>query len=508
MQFIGTRSGETVSAREAIYKGLSAGGGLYVPQTFPLVDKSAREKLENMSYAERAYYILSLFFGEFGEEFLKSVAETAFKNFDGKDEVPLVKIDENRYILELFHGQTCSEKDLSVNVFAPLYREAKKSLGKKEKTLVLAATSGNTGVSLIDNFRNDEDAFVAAFYPEEGLSKMQRLNLTVMGGERVYVAGIAAGFDECQHLTHRILCSEKFGGELKNRGISLVGGNSSNIARIIPEIVWYYSAYADLCSSGQIEDGEEVDFSVASGNLNAALAGWYAKKTGLPIRRIFVPFNRNKAALDFFLKGVLCDDKAFRRTMAKGLDVIIPLNLERMIFELCGRNAAETAARMQKLDETGSLNITESEREQLLKDFYAEFVSEDELLETSYSIFEEYGYVCDVETGVAAAVWDKYRADPEHEDDETPLVLAATGNPYKCPQDVLYCISGNDVKDSYKGVKRLNLSTAMKPPKFITDLRYIEPRFKDVLPAEGKKLTAALLSFVDGNFVPETKKKR
>ena len=462
MQFIGTRSGERVSAPEAVYNGLSAGGGLYVPVSFPLVGKAEREKMEDMSYAERAKYILSLYFGEFGDEFLTSVSESALKGFEGKDEVPLVKIDDGRYVLELFRGQTCSVKDLSVNIFAPLFKEAKKRLNKTEKTLILAATSGNTGVSLIDNFKDDEDVYVAAFYPEEGLSKMQRLNLTVMSGERVYVAGL------------------------------------------IPEIVWYFSAYADLCSSGQIEDGEEVDFSVASGNLNAAVAGWYAKKMGLPVRKLFVPFNRNKAALDLFTKGALNEDKSFRRTMAKGLDVAVPLNAERLVFELSGRNAASTAERMRH--DTGVLSLTESERAALVKDFYAEYASEDELLETSYSIFEEYGYVTDVETGVAAAVTDKYRA--ENEDDETPLVLAATVNPFKCPQDVLYCISGNDVKDSYKGVKRLNLLTAMKPPKFVTELRYIEPRFKDVLPAEGKRLTAALLDFVDGNFVPETKKKR
>lgn len=506
MQFIGTRSGERVSAPEAVYNGLSAGGGLYVPVSFPLVGKAEREKMEDMSYAERAKYILSLYFGEFGDEFLTSVSESALKGFEGKDEVPLVKIDDGRYVLELFRGQTCSVKDLSVNIFAPLFKEAKKRLNKTEKTLILAATSGNTGVSLIDNFKDDEDVYVAAFYPEEGLSKMQRLNLTVMSGERVYVAGVSDNFDVCQHLAHRILCSEKFGGELKKRAIYAAGGNSSNVARLIPEIVWYFSAYADLCSSGQIEDGEEVDFSVASGNLNAAVAGWYAKKMGLPVRKLFVPFNRNKAALDLFTKGALNEDKSFRRTMAKGLDVAVPLNAERLVFELSGRNAVSTAERMRQLDDTGVLSLTESERAALVKDFYAEYASEDELLETSYSIFEEYGYVTDVETGVAAAVTDKYRA--ENEDDETPLVLAATVNPFKCPQDVLYCISGNDVKDSYKGVKRLNLLTAMKPPKFVTELRYIEPRFKDVLPAEGKRLTAALLDFVDGNFVPETKKKR
>ena len=506
MQFIGTRKGETVSAFEAVYHSLSAEGGLYAPVSFPCVGKEDRAKLEDMSYAERAKFILSLYFEEFGEEFLKRVCDSAFANFEGKDEAPLVKIDGGRYVLELFHGKTCSEKDLSVNIFAPLYKKAKEKLSKKEKSLVLAATSGNTGVSLIENFRNDEDTYIAVLYPEEGLSKMQRFHLCVQDGKRVYVAGITDTFDGCQHFIHRMTTSEKFGGELINRSFSLVCGNSSNVARIIPEIVWYFSAYADLCSSGQIEDGTNVDFSVATGNLNAAAAGWYAKKMGLPIRRIIMPFNRNKAALDLFTKGTLDADKAFRRSMEKGLDVAVPLNLERILFELSGRNAASVAARMKLLEETGALTATEEEIAAFSRDFYADFASEDDVLESMYNLFEEYGYPADPETGVAAAVADKFKAD--NEGDDTPLVLAATVNPYKCPQDVLYCLSGNDVKDSYKGVKRLNLLTAMKPPKSITDVRYLQPRFTDVLPPEGKKITAAILSFLDGNFVPDSKKKR
>ena len=506
MQFIGTRKGEAVSAQEAVYRASAAAGGMYVPAFFPCVSAEDRAKIEGMSYAERAKFILSLYFDEFGDGFLKSVCDTAFKGFEGKDEAPLVKIDGGRYVLELFHGKTCSEKDLSVNIFAPLYKKAKETLKKKEKTLVLAATSGNTGVSLIENFRNDDDTYLAVLYPEEGLSKMQRFLLCVQEGKRVYAAGVADTFDGCQHFVHRMLTSEKFGGELKNRSFSLVCGNSCNVARIIPEIVWYFSAYADLCSSGQIEDGAEVDFSVASGNLNAAVAGWYAKKMGLPIRRIFMPFNRNKAALDLFTKGALDADKSFRRSMEKGLDVAVPLNVERILFELCNRNAESVFNRMKTLDETGTLTATEEEIAAFSRDFYADFASEDDVLESMYNLFEEYGYPADPETGVAAAVADKFKA--ENEGDETPLVLGATMNPYKCPQDVLYCLSGNDVKDSYKGVKRLNLLTAMKPPKAITDVRYFEPRFTCVLPPEGKKITAAILSFLDGNFVPESKKKR
>lgn len=506
MQFIGTRKGERVSAVEAVYNGLSEGGGLYVPVDFPTVDKASRARIEDMSYAERAKFIASLYFEEFGDAFLSDVCKNAYSNFEGKDEVPLIKIDDGRYVLELFHGETCSEKDLTVNVFAPLFYKAKEMLGKKEKTLIVAATAGNTGVSLIRNFAQYEDTYVAIVYPEEGLSKMQRLNLCVQGGERVFVTGIQDTFDGCQHFVHRLLRSEKVAAELSAREVYAVGGNSTNVARLIPSIAWYFSAYADLTSSGQIEDGEEVDFSVASGNLNAAVAGWYAKKMGLPIRKIFMPFNRNKAALDLFAKGELDADKSFRRSMEKSLDVAVPVNIERILFELTVRNAVDVEKRMKGLDEEGTLTLSDAEKEVFAHDFYADFATEDDVLEAMYGIFEEYGYPADVETGVAAAVADKFAE--KNETDETKLVLGATMNPYKCPQDVLYCLSGNDVKDSYKGVKKLNLLTAMKPPAFIVNLRYIEPRFKGVLPNEGKKISAEILAFLDGARVPETKKKR
>lgn len=507
MQFFGTRKGENATAAEAVYNSLSAGGGVYVPAEIPVVSREARAELENMTYAERAQYVFSLYFPEFGETFIKETCEKALKGFEGKDEVPLIRIDDGKYVLELFHGKSCSEKDLSVNFFAPFYRRAKELLKKKEKTLVLAATAGNTGVSLIENFKDDEDAFVAIFYPEEVPSKMQRFNLSVQSGKRVYVAGISDTFDTCQHLVYRMLTSEKVAAELKSRSVHALGGNSSNVFRILAETVWYFSAYADLCSSGQIEDGEEVDFSVASGNLNAAIAGYYAKKMGLPIRKIFVPFNRNKAALDLFTKGSLNAEKSFRRDMERGLDVCAPLNAERFLFELSGRNFKSVEERMRAFDETGVLTMTEAERRLFAADFYADFATEDDVLESSYVLFDEYGYPVDVETAVAAAVADKYKE--ENEEDETPLVLAATVNPYKYPQDVLYCISGNDVKDSYKGVKRLNLLTAMKPPKAITEVRYLPIRFKDVFPAEGKKLVAEVLALLDGRVVPEeTAKKR
>lgn len=506
MQFFGTRKGENVTAAEAVYNTLSAGGGLYVPAEFPQVNAAAREEMENMSYAERAKYILSLYFPEFGEDFLKSACEDALSGFEGKDEVPLIRVDQGKYVLELFRGRSCSEKDLSVNFFARLFRRAKELLKKKEKTLVLSVTAGNTGVALIENFKDDEDAFVATFYPEETPSKMQRFNLCVQGGKRVYVAGVSDTFDVCQHLVYRMAVSDKFAAETKKRSVHVLYANSANVARIIPEIVWYFSAYADLCSSGQISDGEEVDFSVASGNLNAAIAGYYAKRMGLPIRKIFVPFNRNKAALDLFTKGVLNTEKTFRRDMERSLDVCAPLNVERILFELSGRDFRSVEERMASLDETGVLTMTEGEREAFSKDFYADFVTEDDVLESSYVLFDEYGYPVDVETAVAAAVADKYKE--EHEEDETPLVLAATVNPFKFPQDVLYCISGNDVKDSYKGVKRLNLLTAMKPPKSIVEVRYYSLRFKDVLPPEGKKMVAASLALLDGNFVPEEAAKK
>jgi threonine synthase len=253
--------------------------------------------------------------------------------------------------------------------------------------------------------------------------------------------------------------------------------------------------------------GDAIDFVVPTGNFGDILAGWYAKQMGLPVRKLVCASNRNKVLADFFAKGVYDVKRNFFRTMSPSMDILVSSNLERLLFEISGRNAELTAQRMQELAEKKEYSITAAEKAVLDKEFYGGFASEDGTVEAMYEIFEEYGYAMDTHTGVALAVYMEYKEAREKidEKDKTPVIVLSTANPYKFPQDVLYALSGNDVKDSFKGVKRLYLLTAMKPPKAIVDLRYKPIRFKTKVKNKVREMADLVLRFADGETVPEPK---
>ncbi len=244
-----------------------------------------------------------------------------------------------------------------------------------------------------------------------------------------------------------------------------------------------------------------MDFAVPTGNFGDILAGWYAKKMGLPVRKLVCASNRNRVLAEFFAKGVYDAKRPFYRTMSPSMDILVSSNLERLLFEVSGRNAALTAERMKELAEKGCYEVTAAEHRALEEDFFAAFASEDDTVEAMYEIFEEYGYPMDTHTGVAMHAANFFR-EKRDEKDTTPIVVLSTANPYKFPQDVLYALSGNDVKDSFKGVKRLNLLTAMKPPKCLLELRYKPVRFKQTLPADEKKMCAEIVRFAGGEIAP------
>ncbi|PWL98068.1 MAG: threonine synthase, partial [Clostridiales bacterium] len=334
-----------------------------------------------------------------------------------------------------------------------------------------------------------------------GVSKMQRLQMCTQDGNNVFVAGVKGNFDDCQRAVKKLFASSDFNAALKEKGVLLSSANSINFGRLVPQIAYYFSAYADLVSSEQIAPGDEVDFSVPTGNFGDILAGWYAKKMGLPVRKLVCASNRNRVLTEFFAKGVYDAKRTFYRTMSPSMDILVSSNLERLLFEVSGRNAALTAERMKSLSERGSYEISGAELGLLEEDFFAAYAGEDETVEAMYEIFEEYGYPMDTHTGVAMYAADFFR-EKRGDKDTTPVVVLSTANPYKFPQDVLYALSGNDVKDSFKGIKRLNLLTAMKPPKCLLELRYKPVRFKQSLPADEKKLCAEIVRFAGGEIAP------
>ncbi len=510
MNFISTRGGEKATGAQAIVKGLASDGGLFVPEKFPKVTEEEFSAMADMNYAERAAFILGKYLADdLGADFLKEICEKAYSQFEGKDPVPLVKIDGNMYVLELFHGPTCAFKDMALTVLPHLLKKSCEVTGIQDEILILAATSGDTGKAALEGFRGVKGTKVAVFYPDEGVAKMQRLQMSTQEGDNVFVAAVEGNFDDCQRAVKNMFASEEFNAALAKKGVRLSSANSINFGRLAPQIAYYFSAYLDLLTSGQIEEGEKVDFVVPTGNFGDILAGWYAKQMGLPVRKLVCASNRNKVLADFFKNGVYNNTKReLLRTMSPSMDILVSSNLERLLFEISGRNAKLTAQRMKDLAEKKEYSITQKEKEILDAEFFGGFASEDDTVEAMYEVFDEYGYAMDTHTGVALAVKDQYRyeVEKENEKDKTPIIVLSTANPYKFPQDVLYALSGNDVKDSFKGVKRLHLLTAMKPPKCLTELRYKTPRFKTKVKNDLGAMSALILRFADGEIVPTPEK--
>ncbi len=487
MKFISTRGGDAVTGAQAVVQGIAENGGLFVPEVFPSVTEEEMEALLGMDYAERAALLLSKYFDDYGEEGLKEALKEAYAQFDGGDPAPLLRMDNGMYMLELFHGPTCAFKDIALTVLPYLLRTGCDMLGIKEEILILTATSGDTGKAALEGFRDKAGVKIAVFYPEDGVSKMQKLQMCTTDGENVDVVAVHGNFDDCQTAVKKIMNSETCRAELKEKGYLLSSANSINIGRLLPQIVYYFSAYCDLVNAEQIKMGEKVNFAVPTGNFGNILAGYYAKRMGLPVGTLVCASNKNCVLTDFFKTGsYVVAKRPLFRTMSPSMDILVSSNLERLIFELSGRDAALTAERMRSLAETGKYSVRAEEMKELRSLFYAGCTNDADTVECMYDFFMDYGYPMDTHTGVAMSVAQRFEAAVEEDKDaeKYPTVVISTASPYKFPQDVLYALTGNDVKDSFKGVKRIHLLTAMKVPECLKAIRYKPPRFKTVVSAD------------------------
>jgi threonine synthase len=494
MKFISTRGGEKVSGAKAIVQGLSSNGGLFVPETFPEVTREELESMLEMSYPERATKILLKYLDEYDEKELLAACEGAYAKFEGKDPAPLVKIDDGIYMLELFHGPTCAFKDMALTVLPYLLRKGCDLCGINEEILVLVATSGDTGKAALEGFKDADGVKIMVFYPAEGVSKMQKLQMCTQEGENVNVVAVKGNFDDCQSAVKEIFSNAEYADILKQNNVLLSSANSINFGRLAPQIAYYFSAYLDLITSNQIPFGEEIDFTVPTGNFGNILAAYYAKRMGLPIRRLHCASNMNKVLTDFFATGVYDLNREFYKTTSPSMDILISSNLERLIFEVSGRDAKLTASRMADLKTSGKYAVTTEEMKKIKETFDGGFANEEECVEAMYDVFIDTGYTMDTHTGCAMKVAvDWYEKNKK---DETKMVIVSTANPYKFPQDVLYAVTGNDVKDSFKGIKRLHAATAMAVPKCLATLRDKTIRFNKT--CDRKKLFDEVLEFVKG----------
>ncbi len=492
MEFISTRGISKVNnASEAIVKGLADDGGLFVPATFPDFSNKIKDLLP-MDYPERAASVLSSYLEEYDYNSLLDACKNAYSKFEENDAAPVVKLDDDLFVLELFHGPTLAFKDIALTLLPYLLRKGCDQIGVKEEVLILVATSGDTGKAALEGFKNQKGVKINVFYPNEGVSDMQKMQMATTEGDNVNVIAVEGNFDDCQTAVKNIFNSKKCNEILKEKGVILSSANSINFGRLAPQIAYYFSAYCDLVNAGEIELGNKIDFVVPTGNFGNILAGYYAKNMGLPINKLICASNKNNILTDFFENGEYNVNREFYKTTSPSMDILISSNLERLIFEITGRNGALTKERMDSLKNNGVYSITEFERKKLSNEFFAHYMSEKEVAKITGIFFEDYDYLLDPHTAVAIGVMFNYH---RRTDSELPIVILSTASPYKFSQSVLSFLTGETKKDAFLSATELEEISALPIPNQIKELKSKKIRFNKVL--EKEQLFEEVVNFIE-----------
>ena len=463
-----TRSeNETVTASQAILKGLASDGGLFVPTSIPKLSVSLQE-LSGMSYKETAYVVMKEFLTDFTEEELKSCIDKAYDaKFDTEEIAPLVKA-EGAYYLELFHGATIAFKDMALSILPHLLTTSARKNNVKNDIVILTATSGDTGTAALAGFADVPGTRIVVFYPKGGVSPIQEKQMVTQTGENTFVVGIKGNFDQAQSGVKAIFGDKELEKEMNDAGFQFSSANSINIGRLVPQVVYYVYAYARLLANGEISDGEEINVVVPTGNFGNILAAYYAKNMGLPIHKFICASNDNKVLYDFFTTGIYDKNREFILTMSPSMDILISSNLERLIYKIADCDSAKNNELMTALSSEGRYSITE-EMKGKLQDFYGNYGSEEETSEIIKKIYEETGYVIDTHTAVAAVVYDKYTRETA---DTTKAVIASTASPFKFTRNVMNSIDPKyDAMDDFTLVDELSKISGVSVPNAIEEIR-------------------------------------
>lgn len=443
-----TRNKEkTVTASEAILKGLAEDGGLFVPTEIPKLDVSMAE-LKDMSYQETAYVVMKQFLTDFTEVELKNCIQKAYDTkFDTEVIAPLVKADGN-YYLELFHGATIAFKDMALSILPHLLTTSAKKNHVENEIVILTATSGDTGKAALAGFADVEGTKIIVFYPKNGVSKVQELQMVTQKGENTSVVAIHGNFDQAQSGVKAIFENKELAEVMKESGYQFSSANSINIGRLVPQIVYYVYAYAKLLQNEEIIDGEEINVTVPTGNFGNILAAYYAKQMGVPIAKLICASNENKVLYDFFETGKYDKNREFVLTTSPSMDILISSNLERLIYLITGQDTDKIQEFMSALKSQGAYEIT-SDMKNELGDFEAGYATEAQVKETIKKVYDKTGYIIDTHTAVAATVCNAYK---EKTNDEKKTVIASTASPYKFSGSVMSAID-----EKYSGIEELEL---------------------------------------------------
>lgn len=466
MRYQSTKGGAQRTAAEAIVQGISPEGGLYVPEFFPALDLDTL--IENAgNYQAIAKSVFTEYLTDFTAEEIDAVISKAYaKNFDASEITPIVSVGPNESILELWHGPTLAFKDIALQALPHLMTASVKKTGEDREIYILVATSGDTGKAALMGFSDVEGTRVLVFYPQGGVSRAQRLQMVTQTGSNMDVCAVIGNFDDAQTRVKRIFADAEIAKQLDARNMRLSSANSINFGRLLPQITYYLFAYAHAVQKGSIRSGEPVNFCVPTGNFGNILAGYYAMRMGLPVHRLLCASNRNNVLTDFFHQGIYDSERPFYRSMSCSIDILVSSNLERLLFEISGRDTAQVSAWMADLKGKGCYSISEQTQSVLPDLFYADYCNEEDTLKTIRVFFERTGYLMDPHTAVAQTVYDRYA---DKTGDKTHTILLSTANPFKFGSDVLGAFEQAG-EDDFKNAQRLNELTGEPVPPQISEL--------------------------------------
>ena len=468
-----TRDAEkTVTASQAILKGLADDGGLFVPVSIPKLPVSLGE-LKEMTYQETAYTVMKEFLTDFTEEELKSCIAKAYDSkFDTEEIAPLAKV-EDAYYLELFHGATIAFKDMALSILPHLLTTSAKKNQVKNEIVILTATSGDTGKAALAGFADVEGTKIIVFYPKNGVSRVQELQMVTQKGDNTSVVAIHGNFDNAQSGVKAMFENQELEKELNEAGYQFSSANSINIGRLVPQVVYYVYAYAKLLQNEEIAEDEEINVVVPTGNFGNILAAYYAKNMGIPIAKLICASNENKVLYDFFQTGTYDRNREFVLTTSPSMDILISSNLERLIYKISGEDARKDTDLMTELKTKGSYAIT-GEMKANLADFAAGYATEEQVAKTIHDIYEDTGYVMDTHTAVAATVYKAYREDSK---DDRKTVIASTASPYKFAGSVMSAIDPKyKGQDDFKLIEELQKVSGTEIPNAIKEIMNAEIR--------------------------------
>lgn len=476
-----------VNSSQAIAQGISKDGGLFVPSEIPSLSQEEIKALGQISYCERAAFIFSKYLTDFTEAEIRYCVENAYndKKFDTENIAEIAHLFDGTYMLELWHGPTCAFKDMALQVLPYLLTTSAKKIKLEKKIVILVATSGDTGKAALEGFKDVEGTQILVFYPEDGVSVMQKKQMTTQEGENVGVCAIEGNFDDAQTGVKKIFTDSEITKILDENNMMFSSANSINWGRLAPQIIYYVSTYAQLVADEEIAMGDKLNIVVPTGNFGNILAAYYAKLMGIPVNKLICASNSNNVLTDFINTGVYDRNRSFFTTISPSMDILISSNLERLLYHLCGENDAQIREWFGKLSTEGKYEVTDEVKKLLKESFYAGCCNDNETKETIKNIFEKYSYTCDTHTAVAVKVYEDYK---KATGDSTKTVIASTASPYKFSASVLEALGGYEKGiDEFEIVDKLCEISKYEIPAELEELKNKSIRFSDTISKDKMK---------------------